>query len=215
MPPRPLPIIAGTVRVSVTGTVNGIAPWANVVHLRYAAGASAPAGVEIAAAHAIFQRLYGGTAYGAGFPWLQGCRTDTTATTFNYTPLDGASVTTSFSPNLAGTNSTAAAPSEVALVLSLHTAHRGKRYRGRVFLPAQVTTSFAANGSLLPGAATQLLTQVNGVQTALQAAQWSIVVASYGYSLTKAGPVTWTPFATDVTTFTMDTTPDVQRRRKH
>jgi len=55
----------------------------------------------------------------------------------------------------------------------------------------------------------------------MAAIQWKHVVASYGKSLHKDPndkydkiEVTWTPFATEVTAYTMDLVLDVQRRRK-
>jgi len=108
-----------------------------------------------------------------------------------------------------------ALPAEVAHVLSLRTAYRGRRYRGRLYLPAMTTGTTDVNGNLTGAKITSILAQWNAMVAELAPKQWSIVVASYGKSVHSNGTITtWTPFATDITSATMDSKPDVQRRRK-
>ena len=108
-------------------------------------------------------------------------------------------------------------------MMTLRTNIRGRRYRGRIYLPqpASGSTIIGNDGKLSATILTAVPTQAQGLQTALQAIQWSIVVASYGKSLVKDPndkydkiEVTWSPFATDVSTFTMDGVLDVMRNRK-
>jgi hypothetical protein len=134
----------------------------------------------------------------------------------NYTPLDGSS-TSILKPHVATGASAYAlnAPSEVSCVLTLRTNHRGRRYRGRIFLPPFAADCFDANGQVVAGIAAGQIANFAGLTAALVPLQWVPVVASYGYSLLKDGTVsTWTPFATPITSATMDLRADVQRRRK-
>lgn len=219
MPPRPLPVIAGVVRCSVIGTTPSGQPWVNVWHWRYAAGASNPGPTEIANLDPIFYRMYVGTAYSGGEAHLAACHSSLGITQINYTPLDGAANTITIPHSAAGSSGgTASLPSEVAPVLTLRTAHRGRRYRGRIYLPATASNTVTTTGGIDPAAASladKRIKQWIGVQAAAQAIQWSNGVASYGYSVLKDGTIsTWTPFFTDCTSVTMDTKFDVQRRRK-
>lgn len=216
MPLRPLPVIGGVVRCSVQGQTPSSQPWVNVLHMEYALGASAPGTVEINALDTLLARLYTGTPFSGADNILHNCRPGTTISQINYTPLDGSSI--SLVKPHTGTGASAYAlstPSEVSAVLTLRTDHRGRRYRGRIFLPPFAADCFDASGNLISGIAAGMIADWTGLTAALVAVQWRPVVASYGYSLLKDGTVsTWTPFATPVTSATMDLKADVQRRRK-
>lgn len=220
----PLPVIAGVVRCAVRGVCPSGAPWVNVHHFRYSDGASAPGPTEIATLDVQLDKLYGGPAYSGGTAWLAFCRPNCTMIDITYTPLDGPppslSIVTAHSHSGGSVNPNSA-PSEVSLVCTLRTAKRGRRYRGRIYLPPFDNTVFSADGTITTAGTTGLLAQYNGMKSALVAGLWKPVVASYGKSLVNdpSDPhdkieVTWTPFATDVANPTMDTKFDVQRRRK-
>lgn len=221
-----LPTINGVVRASFRGLMPSGKQWANVWHLRYAAGASSPGPVEIAAMDAKMARMYTGTIYSGGSCWLTFCSGACTLIDATYYVLNGTAgpIVINHAAN-GGVAAGTAQASEVAQVLSLRTGLRGRRYRGRIYLPGTAVAS-TTNGILSAGVVTTTLAQINALQTDLQSIQWEIGVASYGESWNR-GPhnshgaathVTWSPFWTTIgnapTAVSMDTKPDVQRRRK-
>jgi len=219
----PLPIIGGVVRAACIGVVQGGGPWVNVQHWMYADGASSPGTTEITALHALLTRLYYGTAFGAGAPWFNACASGTSMSRVDYTVLNGTSLGLTLAAVGNGSGGATTTPAEVAAVLTLRTNTRGRRYRGRIYLPApgSSATNITSDGKLSATILTAVVTQAQGLRTAAAAIQWKPVVASYGKSLINdpADPhdkieVTWTPFATEVTTYTLDAVLDVQRRRK-
>jgi hypothetical protein len=141
------------------------------------------------------------------------CKTNWTIEAIDYTPLDGGGIGWSYPRSLAGTKTTAI-PSECAAVLTLLTAKRGRRYRGRIYLPAVDQGSINVDGTIVATATAGIVQQWNGLATAAAAAQWTPVVASYGHGTLHGQPTQWTPFATPVTLVRMDSVMDVQRRRK-
>jgi len=187
------------------------------MHFRYADGASAPGLSEIAALDAKVVRLYTGTPYSTGVPWFTSCAPDIKLIDATYYPLSAAGAPTVIShtqQGVAGANTNTA--QETAIVLTLRTALRGRKNRGRIYLPSISTTFMSgAGGVMVAGSVTTFLTQARGLLADLPSIQWKWVVASYGHSVLKNGtPSTWTPYATDLTDVTMDGIPDVQRRRK-
>lgn len=83
--------------------------------------------------------------------------------------------------------------------------------------PANIGT----NGNWSSTLTTFIVNQYLGMMGALTPKQWAPVVASYGKSLINdpSDPhdkieVSWTPYATNIVTPTIDAKPDVQRRRK-
>jgi hypothetical protein len=213
-----LPVIAGVVRASVRGALPSGSPWVNVVHFRYADGASAPGSTEINLLHPKFLRLYTGTAYAGGVAWLNRCKSSVTLIDITYTPLDATSLSVVKTVNAAGSNATLnQLPSEVAMVLSLRTATRGRRYRGRIYLPAPAYDQLTTTGGVDTGTANlggQTVAQWTGMAADILTNQWKPVVASYGKGTNHGTPTTWAPFATDVVAATVDGQFDVQRRRK-
>ena len=218
-----LPSIPGVVRAAVLGKTDGGGNFVNVWHWRYAGGASAPGTVEIDSLHSVFTRIYSGTAYTTGVPWFGICTAGVSLTNVVYTVLDGQALAYEKAASGTGLTSGPPLPPEVALCLTLRTQFRGRRYRGRIYLPASTTggSVYTSSGQLSSGAQTNLLTQINGVFSAAAALQWKPVVASYGKSLVKDPndkydkiEVTWAPFATDIATVTTNGVFDVQRRRK-
>jgi hypothetical protein len=111
-------------------------------------------------------------------------------------------------------------PPEVSPVLTLLTGQRGRRYRGRIYLPPPSTSNIDTVGQVLPALRTSTQNQYLGLITQLASIQWVPVVASYGHGqttdkITKVVTKTsWPPFATPVTSVRMDQFFDVQRSRK-
>lgn len=213
----PLPTIAGVVRATWRGSNAAGQQWANVMHFRYADGASAPGSSEIAALDAKLLRLYTGSSYSTGVPWLTHCPPDIKLIDATYYPLTAAGAPTVIAHSqvgIAGANTNTA--QETAIVLTLRTALRGRKNRGRIYLPAVSTTFMSgAGGVLVATAVSNFLIQARGLLGDLPSIQWKWVVASYGVSVLKNGTTsTWQPYATDLTDVTMDGVPDVQRRRK-
>jgi len=176
--------------------------WVNVVHVEKIAGPPFLA-ADVNNVQPILVRLWRGAAYGAGQAWLDYCNTGLTIDDMTYTPLDGTSPSIVNTVALAGISAAISAPSEVAHVLTLRTLTRGRRYRGRIYFPAPIVTAYAAGGILVGTAVIAIGVQAAAMQTALIAAGYRMVVASY-----LGG------FATLITSFTMDNKADVIRGRK-
>jgi hypothetical protein len=198
----PLPIISHVCRAAVTGACPPGGRWANVWHLNFSGGGW-PTSTDIAAMEAILLRIYSGSDYTSGHPYFTFANANTTIDKITVTPLDGSAASTIFTPGVsASSGNTPLGPAEVACVLSMHTPFRGRSHRGRVYLPPVYVSQL--NGGVFSTAfINYILAQVAGAQTALGGANWSIGVASYK-----------TTAFNSATAFTIDTLPDVQRRRK-
>lgn len=218
----PMPTIAGVVRATFRGTNATGSGWANVVHARYAGGASSPGSTEIAALHAKLVRLWTGLAYGAGAAYMTKCKSTLNLADATYYVLNGTALPILVNINLNGTGGTGAqCPQEVAAVMTLRTGFRGRRYRGRLYFPAPLVSQLDTNGNFVSAFITDITTQWTLLQTDLGTIQWSMGVASYGKSLINDPndphdkiATTWTPFFTDAVSVAIDSKPDVQRRRK-
>jgi hypothetical protein len=200
---KPMPVIPGVVRASIRGSLPSGRSWANVVHCRYAGGASNPGPTEITALHAKLARLWNGPAYASGLAWIGMTKNNVTTIDVTYYPLDGMGTSLVLAAAATGALAANLEPPEVAHVLTLRTNTRGRSYRGRIFFGALTTSQLDGNGNLSATPISQLIAQFNGLQADLTSIQWKIVVASYLRSV-----------ATDVTNVTMDPQPDVIRRRK-
>lgn len=198
----PLPIIPNLVRTAVEGALPSGRPWANVLHFDFVGGGS-PSSGNIAALHALIQRLYLGTDYAGGAYLLKYCKTTVTTTQVRYTPLDGSATTTVTAMAGAGLETGASLPSETAMVLTLRSNLRGRSNRGRIYLPVDAAASFNADGSYASARITARIAQTTGFIAALPAVSWVWVIASYLHST-----------AVDVQSITMDNKADVIRRRK-
>lgn len=214
MPPRPLPTIAGVVRAAVSGLTSSNQKWVNVHHLEYALGASNPGQTEIAAVDLLLARLYTGTVFAGGTAWMTFVAANWSIQQIDYTVLDGSSMGFTFAHSAVGAGGSTTLPPECSPVLTLLTGRRGRRYRGRIFMPAPSSTQITATGLLVQATATSIQTQYAGMIAAMAAVQWRPVVASYGVGSYKGSPTSWTPFATAITSTRMDLNIDVQRRRK-
>lgn len=198
----PLPTIALTVRAAARGICPSGKQWVNVWHFRKTSGSIDAA--ALMALDAELFKLYNGPAYaGAGNRYLKFYWT--TATLLQdatYTPLDGSSASTLVSWTGAGTDAGALIPAEVAYVLSFRTGLRGARHRGRVYIAGGDVNSLAS-GLILDTYRSGVVSNYAAFITAITAANWQHVVASYKFAQ-----------ATTVTSVLMDAKPDVQRRRK-
>jgi hypothetical protein len=212
----PLPVIPGVVRCSVRGTNQTSQQWVNVLHWLYADGASNPGPTEITSLDVTLVKFFNGPSLGGGGYVLGGCADEVKLVDITYYPLDGSSLGIIIPHAAQGLDSSGQSlPAEVAFTLTLRTNFRGRRYRGRIYLVGGTVGTTDGNGNVLTSRAAGLITQWNGMVTEAAAKQWKPVVASYGRSELKNGTIsTWTPFATPITSVTMDSRPDVQRRRK-
>ena len=225
--PRPLPTIPGVVRCVVGGLTPTGRKWANIHHMRYAAGASSPGTTEIDNMDVELFRFYSGTAYAGGSALLVQCTTTTTVAQIDYTVLDGTALAYSKPHAAAGSGGSSNLPGQTSAVLTLRTNTRGRRYRGRLYLPPTNVGTIGTDGLWTAAFRNGVIAQYQGMMAALAPKQWIPVVASYGYSwiddpsdvIPPSGHSpkilsTWAPFATNINSVTMDAKPDVQRRRK-
>lgn len=210
----PLPTIAGVLRVSVSGALEGGGRWANTWHARNDSLVDFDL-AGITAFHTIFQQFYLGPAVGGGAGLLTMMTAASQVDTFQYTPLDGSSGAYNFTGANPGSGGGACFPAECCEVVTVRTAQRGRRARGRVYLPTLSGAFWDSVGHVSTAAQLDILQQLDGVEAALEVGGAHLGVASYGRSENRAGVVTtWTPFFTEVSQFTMDGLADVQRRRK-
>jgi len=211
-----LPVIPGVVRVTVRGTTTDGTRWENTIHLKKGTGDPAPA--DYAALVTQLNQLYGGATYGGGGAnLLSGCNNSTVVNDYTFTSLAAPIASPVLAASASGTGVVNSLPPEVAEVISIRTGNRGKRYRGRIYLPPMTISQVLATGNLASSFATSLPAQCSGFQTAIQAlaTPYAWHVASYGRSKLKNGTISnWTPFTTIATTWSLDLLPDVQRRRK-
>lgn len=203
----PLPTIPGVVRAAVSGVMPSTQPWTNVWHFRFQGGAGIASDSDLAALDALFYRVYVGTPFGSGQPWLTRCVPATILSKISYVRLDGSSLGFEQPRNQAATGTGSSLPAECAPVLTLRSTQRGRSHRGRVYLPAPSINQVDAAGRLLTTVTVAMVAQVQGLMTALGGPLvtpfWEIGIASY---LLHA----FTPLSLP----TMDTDIDVQRRRK-
>ena len=195
----PLPVIANTLRTTVVGkAVNGHR-FTNVMHFRKS-GALTFAGA-IAILDPALLNVYTVNS-GAGLAWKSIGPAAASLVQFEYTPLDGVTATTVITHAVAGVDANDPLPASIALVVTVRTALRGRRNRGRIY-----TGPYCEDANLagVPTTAT-----VAAVQT-----QWSSLLtalAGSGVSLGVASYVAPGAF-TDCTTLTVDPRWDTQRRR--
>jgi hypothetical protein len=210
----PLPVIAGAARVAVRGTTVRGTKWVNILHFRYAAGASAPGTSEYDALDIKLRKLYAASPYVASGQIASLMHTTSKIDEVQYTALNGVGMTYIKTWAIAGLDAQDALPPGNSMVVSLRTAVRGKRYRGRVYLPPA-----CEDANVLGVINSTFITNLVGNWTAfladLPSIMWTQVVASYGSSGKKKDGTTetWTPFCSDVVSVACDNRWDVQRRR--
>jgi hypothetical protein len=203
----PLPVIPGVVRAAVSGTMPSLQPWTNVWHFRFQGGSGSPTDSDLAALDALFYRVYVGTPFGSGQPWLSRCVPAVTLAKIAYVRLDGSSLGFEQPRNVAATGTGSSLPSECAPVLTLRSTQRGRSHRGRVYLPAPAINQVDVAGRVLSTVTVAMVAQVQGLMTALGGPLvtpfWEAGIASYLLH-------SFSPLALP----TMDGDVDVQRRRK-
>jgi len=209
-----LPTIPGAVRASAAGDCLGGGRWSNTWHFRRADSAS-PSPAEIAALHVELLAFYAGL-----FSTLY-C-TGTRLEKVDYTPLDGTSGAFSLPGGIDGADLAGnQLPPEVAACITIRTADRGRRARGRIFLPP-MSKGQVLSGRLSSTATGIIMTASAALMAAATISGWQLGVASYGKSVkldktvhpTRVVETTWSPFFTPATVVTMDDLLDVQRSRK-
>jgi hypothetical protein len=210
----PLPVIPGAVRITCAGVVAGGGRWSNTWHARRVDLGSST-GVEQAALATEFGIFYGGAI-------MPLCAAPTAIQTVELTPLDGTSGAIVFPTPVVGSSSDGALPPEVASVITIRTAARGRRARGRVYLPAFSKGHITTPGLLDSTTIGVIQVAVAALMVGAGVAGWEMGVASYGKSRKVDFTVTphrvvetvWDPFFTPMTLGTVDDRLDVQRHRK-
>jgi hypothetical protein len=109
----------------------------------------------------------------------------------------------------AGTVGSASLPSNVAAVVSLRTAIRGRSYRGRAYIPGIPLSAQSSATDMTGGFATNLITDFSTLLTNLASLGWHMCVPSRQHN----GVVLVTGNSKDVTAFVVDAHFDSQRRR--
>lgn len=126
-----LPVIANTIRVSAEFTLSNGHQAACVHHLRKDGALSYAAAIAIA--DPLIAPFWTNHTVGSpGFTYY--AHTGVTFQRLRYTPLDGSTATTIINHVQAGAGGGDALPEQVALCVTLYTAMRGKRNRGRIYL---------------------------------------------------------------------------------
>lgn len=210
----PLPVIPGVVRCTVGGQCTGGGRWANTWHLRLISLVD-PTVTQLVVAQNFMQTFYSSQV-------MPKCAAATTLDSLGMTPLDGTSGAVAFTLNVAGSGIGVPLPAETSLVLSLKTGGRGRRARGRVYLPPFTTDAVAPDGHATVGVVGSLLTGFEADRGGLTSGGWEIGVASYGRSVKvnhTTSPktyavTTWPPFFSPLTAASIDTSYDVIRGRK-
>ena len=141
----------------------------------------------------------------------------------DYTPLDGASGSYVLPMDVPGTDTAGTSlPAECSVVATLRTPGRGRRARGRLYLPP-FSKAQVASGNLSTTAQGICVVACEALLAAAALAGWQWCVVSYGKSVktdfTTPRPhtrvvSTWSPFATPITQVTVDQKVDVMRSRK-
>lgn len=140
------------------------------------------------------------------------------------TPLDGQSATITYAQT--GTKWTGGAVAgdllpSTATIVSLKTALRGRRNRGRLYLP--YPTEGVATGGTYGGTLSSLQSAWDTFRGAMKTSSFPMHVASYGHSLHRhkntdgsytLTPVTWTATSNEVVATTVEGTFGTQRRRQ-
>jgi hypothetical protein len=194
-----LPVITDTIRTSVEGLTNQGHKWANVLHFRKTGA------ITYAAAIAILDPIllsHYTVSSGGGSTWKNNAPTVSSLTGFRYLPLDGTSAATVITHAVAGADAGDPLPPSVCQVVTLRTATRGRSYRGRVYQGPWTEPGNVAGAPVAATTANIAIQWTRLITTALPGSGVSLVVASYHLAL-----------ATDVTSVTVDSRWDTQRRR--
>lgn len=196
----PLPVITDTMRVAVEGTAANSHHWANILHFRKTSA------LTYAGAIAVLDPLllsHYSTDAGSGQSWKSTRASTWSIADFRYTPLDGTSVSVINTHAITGAiTASEGLPANVALVVTLRTAKRGRSYRGRIYECGYTEAANQSNGAPSSADVNKASGQWNALIAALVSTGITLVVASYLHST-----------ADNVTNATADTRWDTQRRR--
>jgi hypothetical protein len=210
-----LPIITNVHRNSYEGILENGTHWANVVHTRLVAGGPATV-AQRQAMLTVLQHLFDLDQAGAGSRYFGSISNGTSLTFIRSTPLDGVTASIVSAVNANGVNTNDPLPGGAALCITFRTALRGRRNRGRFYI-AGLTVAFNTTGGQ-PNSSfvSTAVNQMEATRVALLALvpSWELVVASYG-GPSGTPPVSWTPYATSVSSVSADSLWDSQRRRNH
>jgi hypothetical protein len=196
----PLPVIADVIRVAAEFNMSNGHVAACIHHIRKSGALSYAAAIAIA--DPIIAAFWTNHTVGSpGFCYY--LHNGASFQRLRYTPLDGSSATTIINHVQAGAAAADALPENVALAVTLYTALRGRRNRGRMYLGG-FTEGNSSGASPNAGMLTDLTNQFNAAYiTGLVGSGVSLVVASY----IPPGA------ANNVTAVNIDSRWDTQRRR--
>lgn len=175
-----LPVIANVIRCSVRGTLPSGREWVNVIHILKPNATSIP--VAIAAIDTLLLNLYTVDHAGGGFRIMSMVHTTGTLDAIDYLPLDGTTATTTVVHAAVGAGATDSLPAQTSLVVTAQTGLRGRRHRGRTFLPPFCEGNSDANGNPTAAATAGLQVQWNGFLADAITAVMFPVVASYRFA---------------------------------
>jgi hypothetical protein len=199
----PLPVLPNVFRVTFLYTpVAGQAPPANVMHFHTSQTGTAAGNLYTAINANVTSAMWGSLTTG------------TFVTTVNIIQLDGVSPTFTYSTGSPtkwqGTSGGTATP-QVSTLLKLGTGHRGRSYRGRIYLPNTASSAFSigvVSGPLVTSIGAAWNTFINALAVATPT-PYTLQVVSY-----QRPPAHGAPFTTDVTTLTCESYTATQRRRQ-
>lgn len=191
-----LPVITDVFRVALNWTDGAGQNAVNVIHLDCGGSADATAVMELLD-DVVASNLWPSVA--------TGCHVNEVA----ITPLDGSSATQHFTPGTPGNWTGGAGSAEyepqIAAIVKLTTAHRGRSHRGRIYLPftAESVVSKGALDSTIAGDLTTAWTAFGAALGTDPTTPSSFVVASYKLASADA-----------VVSFFGETETGTQRRRQ-
>jgi hypothetical protein len=205
----PLPVLPGVVRATASGNIAGGGRWSNTWHFRRA-DLGDPDLALITLLHVPLAAFYVGQI-------MPNCPAATTIGNIDYTTLDGVSGAFSLPVSAVGSGGGDVLPAEVAEVLTIRTALRGRQNRGRLFFPAFTQGAFDGAGHIVAGTAGATVAAMVAMAAAAGLEGWQHGVGSYG---PYVDPVTHalvpgTPHFTQASSYSMDLLADVIRSRKN
>lgn len=183
----PLPVITDVCRITLSGLVEGGVGWSNTIHVARTSTGSWSTSIPLIDAE--ISKLYSQAGYGAGkYGWAQYNTDGTTFKQATYTPLDGATASTTINHSGTGVSTQAALPAQNAMVITLKTGTRGRSYRGRVFWTCNSREVMNGDGTIAQADLDGTVLAWQAFNTALGAlaTPCGLVVASYKNATSNA-----------------------------
>jgi len=200
-----LPTIADTFRCALKWSHTNGQTAVNVMHIH--APTKTPADVASGLDANVTAAMWGFVNVGASVNELQVTKLDGSSATY-LLAVSGAKWT-------GGTTSGDFTPA-LAMCVSARTGLRGRRNRGRLYLP-YISESVASNGSA-SSAVTSCQSAWDTFLSTMTAAGLTPCIASYGFSQYRKGTTvitnTWTPTQNAITKYTVESILATQRRRQ-